>query len=322
MINKNQAEEIFKHLAFKTKNYDELSKEFGLHKTTLCKQMKQYKEDFGLKSDERYCAKTYLKYKYKNEIINQYLNGESTKKIAERYNLKDDHLIATLLRELGIEIRSVGYQSKTNQTLFSNISDEITAYTLGLITADGNVGNNYMISIHLTETDKYLLEKINQQLFNNTGSFLLTPKENGKSVCRLSICGKQICENLKQYNVVPNKSHILEKLFIFPEPLMKHYIRGLYDGDGVCSKSNNYLRVGFCSYKKEFCESFQNYLVEQLNIKKNQLFNTGNCWHCSWGDKEELKKIYHYLYDDATISLNRKKEKLYSYLYGNTEVTS
>ena len=63
-------------------------------------------------------------------------------------------------------------------------------------------------------------------------------------------------------------------------------------------------------------------LVNKLGVKENKLFNTGGCWDCSWGAKKDLIKIYHYLYSDATIFLSRKKDKLYNYLYGNTEVIS
>lgn len=40
------------------------------------------------------------------------------------------------------------------------------------------------------------------------------------------------------------------------------------------------------------------------------------------GAKKDIEKFYHYIYDNATIYLTRKKEKISSYLYGNTEVTS
>ena len=71
--------------------------------------MKSYKEYFGIKKDEKYCAKTYLRFMYKEDIIEKYLSGQSTKSIAQSYGLSDDHMIALLLQEFNIPIRSVGY---------------------------------------------------------------------------------------------------------------------------------------------------------------------------------------------------------------------
>lgn len=322
MINKENAEYVFKSLAFKEKTYSELGKEFQIHSTTLCKQMKQFKNDFGLQDQEQYCAYTFLRYKHKDEIIQKYLKGNSSKTIAQFYGLSDDHLIIRLLREMNVPVRSTGYISKTDQSLFETIDSELSAYVLGLITADGNVSKDYGIHIHLTEIDKPLLEDINQKFYNGTGHFLIENKKTKKNVARLSICGKQICKNLSKYGVVPNKSKILTQIMIFSDELMPHYLRGLFDGDGVCACNKHYLRLGYCAYQKEFVLSFQDYLCDKLVLKKNQLFNTGNCWQCSWGSRQDIKKIYHYFYDNASIFLPRKKIKTYSYLYDNTEVTN
>lgn len=278
MINQKDAEYIFYNIANKKKTYDELSKEYLVNKTTLCKQMRDFKEEFGLNKNEKYCAYTFLRYAHKDEIIQKYLDGESTKDIAKHYGFSDDHMIATLLRELGVEIRPTGYASKTNQDLFKDINSELSAYVLGLITSDGNIGKNFSISIHLTEEDRYLLDEINQRLYNNTGYILTEKKEKGNDVSRLSINGKKICENLSKYNIIPNKSHYLTEIAEIHEDLMPHYIRGLYDGDGVCSYNRPYLRVGYCAYREEFVKSFQEFLVKKLNIAQNKLFNTGNCW--------------------------------------------
>lgn len=272
-----------------------------------------------MKDNEKYCAYTYLRYAYPNEIIQKYLNGESTAQIANFYNLTDDHLIAALLRELGVQIRPVGYTSKTNQLLFKDINNELTAYVLGLITADGSIGENYSISIDLQTSDKALLDEINKRLYNNSG-YILTYQNSQMN--RLSINGKQICKQLTQYGVIPKKTYTLKSLASLPDELMPHYLRGLFDGDGVCSFNRPYLRIGYCSYNIEFVENFQDYIVQKLKINKNQLFNTGNCWQCSWSKRQDLEKIYHYLYDNATIFLSRKKNKIFSYLYDNTEVTS
>lgn len=315
MINREDAEYIFDCLAHKTKTYTDLQSEFNLNKSTLCRQMNKFKRDFGLAKTEKYCAKTFLRYKHKDDIIQDYEKGESTKQIAQNYGFSDDHMIAELLKEFNVEVRGVGYTSKTDQTLFETIDSELLAYTLGLLTADGNVGKNYLISLQLKAEDVDLLKQINTRLFKSTGTII-----PAKEQFRLSVCGKQICKNLEQYDIIPNKTYSLQHLQCFEEPLMQHYLRGLYDGDGVCAKNGSYLRLGYCGYNQNFVKEFQEYLVKKLNIKENKLFNTGNSWNCSWGSKEDLFQLYNYFYQDATIFLPRKYKKLHTYLYGDTEV--
>lgn len=307
------AKEIFYKNAVLRKSYKELSKEYNLHPTTICKKMKNFKKDFGIRNDEIYCLQTYLRYFYGEEIKKDYLSGVSTIKIAERFKC-NDHLIAKVLRDLEVEIRPIGYASKTEQTLFKNITNEIEAYTLGLITSDGNVNRDGTIRIYLTESDKYVLEEINSRLLNGTGNLSVDKKQNGRDVARLGFYGKAICKNLAQYNVIPNKSEFLTNICILPEGLMHHYIRGLFDGDGVASKNNQYIRIGFCAKRKEFVESYQSFLCETLFMRKNKIFNTGGCFQCSWSARADIEKFYNYVYRDATIFLGRKKNKIYTYL--------
>lgn len=310
----NVAKEIFYKNAVLRKSYKELSKEYNLHPSTICKKMKFFKKEFGITEEEKYCLHTYLRHFYGEEIKQKYLSGVSTVKIAKEYGTTHDHLIAKVLRDLNVELRTVGKISKTNQSLFKNISNEIEAYTLGLITADGNIDRSYTIRIFLTESDKYILEEINSKLLNGTGNLSIDKKINANPVARLSFCGKAICENLSQYNVVPNKSDSLTDIYILPENLMHHYIRGLFDGDGVASKSRESIRIGFCAKRKEFVESYQSFLCKTLFMKKNKIFNTGGCFQCSWGAKADIEKFYNYIYKDATIFLGRKKNKIYTYL--------
>lgn len=310
----NIAKEIFYKNAVLRKSYKELSKEYNLHPNTICKKMKKFKKTFGMTDNEKYCLQTYLRFFYGEEIKNKYLSGATTAELAKQYWTTDDHLIARVLRDLNVEVRPCGRTSKTNQSLFEEINNEIEAYTLGLITSDGNVGKDGTIRIFLTETDSYILEEINSKLLNGTGNFNIDVKKNARPVARLGFCGKKICENLAKYGVVPAKSDSLSEIYVLPKNLMNHYIRGLFDGDGVASKQRDSIRIGFCAKKREFVESYQSFLCEKLHMRKNKIFDTGGCFQCSWSAKTDIKKFYDYIYKDATIFLGRKRNKIYTYL--------
>lgn len=311
----NEAENIFYQISFEGKTYKILEKEMNLGVGRLFTEMSKFKGHFGIRKKERYCKLTYLRYKFGEEIKEKYLQGTSTIALAKEYNY-NDHGIAQLLQTLGVEIRPVGYIGKTPQDIFSKIDNGYKAYVIGLITADGSVNKKGGITICLTESDKYLLEEINTKVFFSTGTIIITHREDKKPRAVLSINGKKLCSDLEKYGIVPNKTYSLLSISkLIPEEYYPDYIRGLYDGDGICSKSNGSVRIGYCAHNIEFTSSYQQYLCEKLEMRKNKLFNTGSCWQCSWSAKNDLEKFYSFIYNSSDLYLKRKKEKLEFYLF-------
>lgn len=317
-----QTDKLFKEL-FRTHfednlTYEEMGNQIGKSKDYVYCLFKAYKKKMGI--DHNLTKYDYMCYSGKiNEIINKYSMGMSTDKIGKEYGVTGN-TIASWLRKAEITVRPNGVSSKIDQTLFENIDSEIKAYTLGLIMSDGNISNKgNTISITLTQDDKYILEMINEQLLSGLGNIVIFHKEEKKPRFILQFNGKKLKKDLAKYGIVPAKSHILTKLpQNIPTNLYHHFIRGLYDGDGVCSyytsHKNQKVRIGFCGANKEFVEDYQNFLVNKINMRKNKLFNTGGCWQCSWGSKENLQSFFDYIYQDASIFLGRKYKKLKDFL--------
>lgn len=240
-------------------------------------------------------------------------------------NKENEELVVSWLKRENVNIRDRGIISKINQTIFDNIDTEIKAYTLGLLTSDGNVqSKSSTITICLPNTDGYILEKINEELLSGLGNILVTHKEDEKPRKVLGFNGKHLKDKLAEYNIVPRKSYIIKELSTkIPEELYHHYIRGLFDGDGVCSCETSHkkkkVRIGFCGHNRDFVENYRNFLINKLDMNQTKLFNTGGCWQCSWSSKKDLINFYNYIYKDATIFLGRKKKKISDYV--NTEVT-
>lgn len=305
------------------KNYDQISKELNIKKDFVYELVRFYKKIYNINS------KVISKYdilKITNQmsiIIDLYKNGTSLEKIGEKYGVSERTVAHWLIKE-NVQLRSRGIISKINQNIFNEIDTEIKAYTIGLITADGSVSSkDNCISITLTKDDSYLLEIINEKLLDGLGNLIEYHKNDPKPRVVLQFNGKTLKKDLEKFGIIPRKTYKLDKLStLIPNSLYHHYIRGLYDGDGVCSYYTNHkkkkVRIGFCAYNKIFVEDYQNYLVGRLKMSKTKLFNTGNCWQCSWGKEEDLKNFYNYIYKDATVFLGRKKKKLFEYV--NTEV--
>lgn len=306
------------------KSYAKIGQElFGLGKDKPYSIVAAWKQELGLPKDQRWNKYWYyklIKPEKLQDMITLYRDGTSTEKIGKKYAITGN-TVASILRQAGEIIHPRGVQSKTNQTIFQEIDDEIKAYSLGLITADGSVDNNYMISITLTKSDSYLLEEINERLLGGSGTLLDTHTEDGdRSRVRLSFCGKALCEQLKLHGIVPRKTYTLKELSgLVPKELYHHYIRGLYDGDGACVRSNGRIRIGYSAGQKEFVQSYKHFLMSELDLNNNKIHNTGGCWQIFWGAKKDLIAFYNYIYKDATIFLGRKKIKLLNFLE-NTEV--
>lgn len=303
--------------------YEEIAAIYNTNKDYLYRLVRAYKPVFGIEGViSKYDA---LKISGEiNNVIADYLDNVSTEELGRRYNASDRTVVSWLLKE-GVEIRDRGKILKVEQTIFDNIDSEIKAYTIGLITADGSIskkGNN--ITICLTEQDKYLLELININLLDSLGTIVVSHKEDTKPRYVLSFNGKHIKKRLSDFGIVPNKTYSLKSLTdLIPDEYYHHYIRGLFDGDGVCAyysakNGERKVRVGFCAYEQEFVEDYRDFLNKTLNFPKNKLFNTGGCWQCSWSAFNDVKKFTDYIYKDATIFLGRKKKKLFDYV--NTEV--
>lgn len=310
------AEKIFRQIAIEEKTYKTIAKEMGASPSYLFTQMKKYRGHFQLREKEKYCKLTYLRFYYGEEIKEKYLNGATTIYLAKEYNY-NDHGIAQLLRSLEVAIRPTGCPSRTDQTIFEKINSPEKAYTIGLITADGSVSSRGGISLCLTESDRELLEDINEKVFSSTGRISIThPGDKKPRIC-LYVNGTKLCQQLAIHGIIPNKTYLLKSLSTsIPEEFYPDYIRGLYDGDGVCSKSGSGIRVGFCAYNKEFTTEYRDFLCQTLEMRKNKIFNTGSCWQCSWAARKDLEKFYCYLYGNSpALYLPRKKIKLENYLF-------
>ena len=113
-----------------------------------------------------------------------------------------------------------------------------------------------------------------------------------------------------------------------PNNLIRHFIRGYFDGDGCITysvrKPNpknrelNYRVTGrfeICSKLSNILIDFQRYLSNTniSYIKRDNMYNLNTC------SRNIIKQIYHYLYDNSSFYLSRKFNK-FSY-YVNTEVS-
>ncbi len=201
-----------------------------------------------------------------------------------------------------------------NKKFFKKWTDEM-AYVLGFIFADGNIiktkRDTWFLSIQIT--DREILYKMRDCLSSNHKISKRVLKENHKTLYRLQIGSKEICNDLMKFCITPRKS----KNMIFPEIPQKfqpHFIRGYFDGDGHVwhgknKKGNLVIITGFTSGSIVFLNELKRILFELGILGGSIVFKEkGYCLQYSIKDSFKLSKImYNGISQKNQLFLNRKK---------------
>lgn len=242
-----------------------------------------------------------------NMIDQRYLDGLNGSEIADEigccsetvYNILKKHDVQRRPRELCLR----KYNLDVN--FFNKINTEEKAYWLGFITADGAIVNS-RLNIKLSSKDRVHLEKLSNSLSTDQPIYDRLSGRKGKmhKSSYLCISSKIIVEDLKNYGIVPRKS-LSEEFFNCSAELQRHYMRGLFDGDGSIGKVKYGWKLSMCG-SKNLIHDFRDYLVNSLKVTPQKLRNQKNLWYLYVGRKTDIRTVLNYLYQDSTISLDRK----------------
>lgn len=190
-----------------------------------------------------------LSHEEKNELFKMFETGNYTGTDLSNYFPISSVAINSLLRRNGYKSKSQSDLQRKyplKEDFFDNIDTEEKAYVLGLLYADGNNNEERnSISLGLKETDKEILEKITAliqptkplQYVDVSCSRKKEGFENSQNQCRMVIASKHISHRLVKLGCGKAKTHILtfptkEQV---PSHLIRHFIRGYFDGDGSIS---------------------------------------------------------------------------------------
>lgn len=231
--------------------------------------------------------------------------------------------ISRVLKEENINTR-LKNRYTLNENYFNNIDTEAKAYILGFIYADGFVGDEHFNNIVISINDIDILEVISGE-FEYTGKIRKTKKggfTNSKCGYSLNFSSKIMANDLRKIGLYPNKSLTICKLPNIDKKLMRHFIRGYFDGDGsiLISHNSSYYRTK-CEIIKYIyptynfmilgTEKFLEEIREISTFKCAKIYDTKTtqikCLKiCA---KKEFEEIFFYLYSDSTIKLERKYNK-------------
>ncbi len=254
--------------------------------------------------------------------VNYFLLKEqklSRAKIAEEFNIPEWKLKKLIaLNGWGKPPRTIG-----NESAFAEFN-EYSCYWGGFLAADGNVDSKGRVRLTLNYDDTSHVEKLRNFL---QSTHKVWSNTEGYYKSSLELTSRVICKDLKEnFFIVPNKTDCLEFPWHLPENLLRHYIRGLFDGDGsVCESFSNTnsvtasLYATFCSGSTQYAKDLFEVLNIQLGLKGGLQEYPGK-WQLKY-NVNDAKTLLTWMYKDASVYLDRKYFKYVDIVVKNNRMT-
>lgn len=205
------------------------------------------------------------------------------------------------------------HKRNCNIDYFKIIDTEDKAYWLGFIFADGCISDDHkQLIISLQPSDIQHLEMFNKCIESD---YPIMYMDNNRYIT-LRISRKDFVKHLIDKGCVPRKSLILQfpsedKL---PTHLIKHFIRGYFDGDGCLhakfikrwNKPNPYLscEVNFLGTY----DMLQN-ISKFVPVEFSKIRQDGKIYKMRLTSKSKIIELLDYLYQDSYFYLKRKHDK-------------
>lgn len=267
----------------------------------------------------------------KINIIKEFKNGATVAEIPQKLNISQ-RAVSRVLKDKNINTKRRNRYT-LDESYFDKIDSQEKAYILGFLYADGYVGdentNNIVVSV--AEQDVDVLEKIVENI-KFTGELRVrnSYKSSYKTSQRhfiLNFSSKQMAYSLRELGFNYIKRNRASQLPNIEDFLIRHFIRGFFDGDGSFSFSINrfshtlstgeikeyiYIKpsfniVGSTNFMKELAKV----LPGSYHFKQSGVDNLVYIMNSS---KKDIVDIYDYLYTDSTIYIKRKHDKFLEFM--------
>ena len=206
-----------------------------------------------------------------------------------------------------------------NENVFDQIDTEEKAYWLGFIYADGYISSDplngkshYQFEITLSAKDREHLEKFAKFIGYPNGVKEKISTRSGVDTTyesvRILISSKHLWETLNNYGCTPKKSLTLKfpnKTIFKDESLIRHFIRGYFDGDGTLGIYENKCLLSVLG-TENFLSEIAKFNIYAKTIKNAGTINhSNNAYKLSYSTKEAFGVAYN-LYNNSNIYLTRK----------------
>lgn len=311
----------------KGKTIEQIAKLEDTTKTTISRWCKKFniKKGTPLYYDKNWLYEQYfILKKTLYEIAKIHEVDPSTIQRHMRKNFKDLYIIEAKIRSNKARQKYI-----INIDYFKEINNNIKAYWLGVIYADGCIRkcnkNNY--SFELSSKDLVFLKKFKKDVNTDYPIKKIKPKtsfHNGQKIIsdgsyEINIYNSDFCLNLIKWGVITNKTKKLKKIPNIPKQYIPDFIRGYFDGDGnIFIKKYKYKNIHrinkFSLFGHEpFLLDIRKFIVNELKIYNGyiQMRYDWNWISITWGNKKDLLKIYYFLYYKDDLRFMRRKKEIF-----------
>lgn len=253
-------------------------------------------------------------------IIARYQEGLTATEVLRFVPFKTRKTVYDVLEKHGIAKRSpygrADYKSY-NEAIFANVDTQAKAYWLGILLTDGYISDTRKgcdPQVGLQMIDCELLEKFREFLGSTNPVLRIKARSiRHQPMYRVTVFSRRMVNDLSRYGVVPRKSPLTYLPVLDPE-LMPHLLRGILDGDGTISHRNDGgVIIGYCGSERLVTE-IRMWLICKLELSDNKLHKNEAVSFIQWSLAADIKKIAHYLYENADVYLERKFALIKRYL--------
>lgn len=206
---------------------------------------------------------------------------------------------------------------------FDDINTEEKAYWLGFMAADGWISkreenNSAAVGIELQYRDIKHLKKFNKSI---NGNYKITDrwktcdisknKHKQNHMCVIRIYSITMFNSLVRKGFSPQKSYDYKIPYV-QDDLIRHFLRGYFDGDGCFCFTNKSFNLRFLTAAPNLHNDVYNILIN-AGVKVSQYQSSNELgtimyYNVIYGLEDKIK-LLDYMYEDCNIYLDRKFKK-------------
>lgn len=257
----------------------------------------------------------------REQAVALYSQGLLIREVAELLSLKPS-TVRSWISKAGISRHRGPASGVVNEDYFDYIDTEDKAYWLGWLMADSCISvynGQYSLKIHIAIKDRILIDTFLR--FIRSSNKPCIKQYRGCTSYYVSLTSRHMVEALIRHGVVQSKSARCSIPDI-PQDLVRHFVRGYFDGDGTIETHGKQRRAGITGHPL-LLEQILDMIIQSHPLERcPKIYPSTGTSYFLISRRHDLEMFYDYLYGDATIWLPRKRDAFVEALgRGNAEVT-
>lgn len=202
------------------------------------------------------------------------------------------------------------YFDKTvvDRDFFKVIDSEIKAYALGLIATDGHITyttKGRYLAIELIKPDSIVLHAIAQAIKGNDSCVRQVNRPGKNASEKMIIYSRDLVEQLMLHGITSKPLRQCVK--DLPATIARHYLRGIFDGDGCIGNNKGKLDVPSASFAHGVAELVKTHLGLVLSVKERSI-NGKPFYTVYFQGVNKHRSLIEWTYLNSTIVIPRKLE--------------